>query len=574
MHRLAFAVYTVVVGLGLGLAGNLLFYNKLVGLSFPLFIGLAVLVVFVSARQMQVTPLPRNLLPLLPLAFFGVMVAWRAEPLITLLNVLAVLCLGALALHYFPLRQPFDRDALADHGAGIGETVIGVLFAPFGALGESARWLSERRPRARGPLVAVGRGLLLALPVVIVFAVLLSAADTMFASLLEGVFSLVVPANADALFMQGTLTAVLGWTACGALAYGLGRALTRGEAKAPAPEAAPAVTEAASAAPPPEGVGASALLPVDDLGGLAVTASGAAAVVFDPPASLTQRPKKRALTLGMIESTMIIASVDLLFGAFVAIQFAYFFGGDAARELRGLTYAEYARRGFFELIAVSVLTLGLVLMLDWITVRHDRRQTRLFRALASALVALVGVMLVSASQRMLLYEEAFGFTHLRVYTHIFIGWLGVLFVFFLLALFRVREQIFSLGVLAVLVGYGVTLNLMNVESYIAERNIDRYLAGHELDIAYLYTFSPDAAPAMLSLYRTAPDDAIKTAAGQWLARQLERLDQERVTTGATIFSAHRSRDTAWALLDGARGELPVFDPYYYVPGTSRYRGDF
>jgi hypothetical protein len=106
-----------------------------------------------------------------------------------------------------------------------------------------------------------------------------------------------------------------------------------------------------------------------------------------------------------------------------------------------------------------------------VTVRHDTRQVRLFRILAVILVALTGVMLVSASQRMLLYEAAYGFTHLRVYTQVFMFWLGALFVIFLLALFRVRERIFSLGVLAVLIGYLVTLNVMNVEQYIADHNM-------------------------------------------------------------------------------------------------------
>lgn len=563
MSRLTFAVYTVLAGLLLGLIGNFLFFDKLIGVSFPLFIGLSVLVVLASARMTRVAPLPRNLLPLLPMAFFALMVAWRADPLITLLNVMGVLFLGALGLHYFPLKQPFDRDALADHSAGIGEALGGVLFSPFSALGDSVRWLGDRRPQERGPLLAVGRGLLLALPVVVVFAVLLSAADTIFATLLDDAFDLFMPNNPDELFMQGALILMLGWIACGALAYGIGRALQPATEKSTAAEAKPA----APAVETPSSAAAVASLD-DDLPGIAVAPSGAAAIALDDaPISLpARRAKKRALTLGMIESTVIIGSVDLLFGAFVAIQFAYFFGGDAARQLRNLSYAEYARRGFFELITVSILTLGLVLLLDWITVRHNRRQTQVFRVLGAVLVALVGVMLVSASQRMWLYEEAFGFTQLRVYTHVFIAWLGVLFAFFLLALFRVRERIFSLGVLFVLVGYGVTLNLMNVDLYIAERNIDRYRSGQELDIAYLYTFSADAAPAMLDLYETATDEETKTAAGQWLARQLRDLEAARTGAGASIFSANRSRDVAWALLDARRDTLPAYDPYYYVSG--------
>jgi hypothetical protein len=96
--------------------------------------------------------------------------------------------------------------------------------------------------------------------------------------------------------------------------------------------------------------------------------------------------------------------VDLLFGVFVLVQFAYFFGGQDTLAAIGLTYSQYARRGFFELVAVSILTLGLVLWLNHTTMRQPGRENRLFIALSVILVALTSVMLFSASQRMLLYE--------------------------------------------------------------------------------------------------------------------------------------------------------------------------
>ena len=74
---------------------------------------------------------------------------------------------------------------------------------------------------------------------------------------------------------------------------------------------------------------------------------------------------------------------DALFAAFVTIQAAYLFGGRDTLARSGMTYAEYARRGFFELVAVAVLTLALVLVLDWITVRSGKRQQWLFRGLAA-----------------------------------------------------------------------------------------------------------------------------------------------------------------------------------------------
>ena len=92
--------------------------------------------------------------------------------------------------------------------------------------------------------------------------------------------------------------------------------------------------------------------------------------------------------------------------------------------------------GFFELVTVAVMTLALVLFIHWLTTRNGRKQTRLFNALSSLMSALVMVMLISAFQRLLLYEQAFGYTWLRLWIHTFMIWLGFVFVWFLITLWR------------------------------------------------------------------------------------------------------------------------------------------
>lgn len=518
MDRKAFAVYTLLIGAGMGLLGNILFYGKLVGLSFPLFVGISAVVVLVSCKITGQSIRVRNLWTLVPMMFFASMVAVHTSELITALNIAATLCLGALTLYYLPLKRYLDEDNLAEHGFGVLEASIATVFSPIAELGDSVAWLRERRPENRGSLVSVGRGMLMAVPVLVVFALLLASADAVFAEYLDRmwrIFELDAPRD---IFFQAFFIGAVGWVACGALAYGLGR---RNLSQADTTE------EQAPAEP---------------------------------------KRKSRPMTLGIIETGIVLGSLDVLFALFVLIQFAYFFGGQANVRVGGLTYAEYARRGFFELVAVSILTLGLVLWLDWVTVRHDSRQIRAFRILAVILVAFTGVMLVSASQRMMLYETAYGFTHLRVYTHVFIFWMGTLFVIFLLSLFRLRERIFSLGVLLVVIGYLGTLNVMNVEQYIADHNIDRFENGSELDTAYLYTFSADAAPAMIRLFKNADEGSPEHhAAGQWLANLQVELDSLREE--GTIFSANLARDRAWAALDAMRTELPVADSYYRPSGS-------
>lgn len=508
MERKAFAGYTLVVGALVGVLAQILFFDRWTGVSFPLFMGVAVVIVLASHRLMDQTLRWRNLWVLLPALFFAGMVAVRDDGTMTGVNVLMAVGLAALALHYLPLSRKLDLSTLQEQTFAVLDAAFGVVFAPLFEIGDATVWLLKRMRGNWRVAAAVGRGLLIAAPVLLVFALLLASADAVFAGYVDRVMTLFTFEAWNVPIFQIAFTVGFGWLACGTLAYGVARR-------------SPMQTT-----------------------------------------SDEEKPKRKRFNLGLIEAVITLGSVDLLFGLFVLIQFAYFFGGEGTMDMTGMTHSQYARRGFFELVAVSILTLGLVLALDNATVRRAARHTLLFRVLAVVLVGLTGVLLVSAAQRMLLYEAAYGFTPLRVYTHVFMLWLGVLFGFFLLALFRVRLRIFSLGVLVVMIGYAGTLNLMNVEGYIAERNIARADAGFEVDFRYLRTLSADATPAVLALYETTESEALHEMAGQWLAAQLVRLERERDSDGNNVFSAHAARDSAWVALDGVREMLPEYVPYY------------
>jgi hypothetical protein len=132
--------------------------------------------------------------------------------------------------------------------------------------------------------------------------------------------------------------------------------------------------------------------------------------------------------LGFTESSIVLGSVVILFAVFVVIQFQYFFGGTANITFEGYSYADYARRGFGELVTVAFFSLLMLLTLSAVTKRETETQRRIFSGLGVALVALLLVMLVSAYQRLVLYEAAYGFSRLRTYTHVFLVWIGLLLV--------------------------------------------------------------------------------------------------------------------------------------------------
>ena len=110
------------------------------------------------------------------------------------------------------------------------------------------------------------------------------------------------------------------------------------------------------------------------------------------------------VSLGTIELSVLLGMLDLLFVAFVVVQVRYFFGGSAlVHATTGLTYAEYARSGFFALLAVAALVLPFLLMAHWLLRPDNAAGQRLFKWLAGVQIALLFVIMASAIQRMRLY---------------------------------------------------------------------------------------------------------------------------------------------------------------------------
>jgi hypothetical protein len=235
--------------------------------------------------------------------------------------------------------------------------------------------------------------------------------------------------------------------------------------------------------------------------------------------------------LGFTEAAIVLGSVAVLFLAFVVIQFQYFFGGNANIHIDGYTYSEYARRGFGELVTVAFFTLLLLLGLGGITRREGELSRRVFSGLGIGLVVMVLVMLVSAYQRLALYESAYGFSRLRTYTHVFLYWIAFLLVATIVLEILRRERWFAFFAVLASFGFAASLALMNVDAFIVRQNIARELSGQpapdsqsapgsrgervELDTNYFLTLSDDAVPALVQAYQSGslPDDIENRLAG-------------------------------------------------------------
>ncbi len=403
-----------------------LFWRKTPGVSFFIMVLIWLAAGLYLTRSERLKPARSSFYLLLPVLFFAFMTFQRLEPFTQAVNiVLSLACLLLLSITWLGGRWwQYDLGNYLYNGLHFA---FDCLFSPVPILAAQVRMAADpetgvtRKPLAGRlrPILSLSLGLLLALPVVTVMAALLASADPVFDQQVQNLFQyLRVEKLAEYLYRLSYII-LLAYLFAGVLLYAL---LSSSKEK--------------------------------------VSSSGA----------LRLSP-----FLGWLEAVTVLACVDLLFVFFVAIQFRYFFGGQANINLEGFTYAAYARRGFGELLAVAFISLLLFLVLSWVTRRQADRSRRLFSALGILLVGLVAVILVSAFQRLLLYEAAYGFTRLRAYTHIFMIWLGILLLATAALEWFGRLRYFALAALLACLGFGLTLNWVNVDAFIVRQNIARLI---------------------------------------------------------------------------------------------------
>src|SRR5256885_2844857 len=233
-----------------------------------------------------------------------------------------------------------------------------------------------------------------------------------------------------------------------------------------------------------------------------------------PPAADAQ-----ALSLGIVPVGTALGLVNLLFLVFVVIQLRYFFGGaELVQNATDLTYAEYARRGFFELVAASGLVLPFLLGADWQLRDAAREHQRTLRQLSGLLLALLGVVIASALQRMRLYVAEFGLSEIRLYATAFMIYLAGAFAWFAWTVLRGHWRRFAFG--AVVQGFAVLggLHLLNPDAFIVRTNLARPAAHRPFDAAYAASLGADAVPDLLAGFAGLEDQQHGRPAAALLAR--------------------------------------------------------
>ncbi|MFI9010065.1 DUF4153 domain-containing protein [Actinosynnema sp. NPDC053489] len=226
-----------------------------------------------------------------------------------------------------------------------------------------------------------------------------------------------------------------------------------------------------------------------------------------------------------------VGALVLLFTAFVVVQVDTLFAGDEhVLVTPDLTYADYARSGFWQLLAVTVLTLGVIAVVARFAHLDSPADRRWLRGLLGALSGLTLVIVASALARMWLYQQAYGFTVARVAVAGCELWLGAVYLLVLAAGVRLRAGWLARAVVGTGFAALVGLAALNPDRFAAERNVERYEATGKIDVWYLARLSDDAVPALaglppelrdcaLEFRRVEPDDWRSWNLGRQRARE-------------------------------------------------------
>jgi hypothetical protein len=450
MPAIGRAVHVVLAAAALGIVGQLLFFEVAIGINFPIAVASLVASGWLLRRPM--TRVEWRDLWLGPAAIvFAGFAAIRADTSIVMLDSLTALGLAGAALASYGRRTVLRRSF--GQLLGLGASVAGWVGAgAVRALGGARR----RMPAARGamgrarPALPVIRGLVIALPVMLVFISLFSAADAIFARMLDDLTT--VDLELGTLPGRALLAALIGWLAAGALALAASR----------------------------------------------------------PAASSVATGPTRAWSLGRTEVLTVLVAVDLLFVAFVALQGAYLFGGADTLGAIGMTYSDYARRGFFELVAVVILAGGLIVAAE----RLVRDRSRAVLTAAIGLAALTAVVLVSAALRLRLYQEAYGWTELRLYVLATIVLLAGVLVALVVTLLTDRVRWIGHAILGLGLVVGMGLSVLGPARFITEQNVARVLdpslvparGQSGLDTIYALSLGDDRIPDLVRVLPALDED--------------------------------------------------------------------
>lgn len=248
-------------------------------------------------------------------------------------------------------------------------------------------------------------------------------------------------------------------------------------------------------------------------------------------------PESFKIVLDPIITATVLVAINMVYILFVIVQFTYLFGAGEGTLPEGASYAEYARSGFLELIVVTAINFVLVMGTLMFSVKQRGFLQQVNNVMLYILVVCSCVMLYSAYTRLVLYEEAYGYTYIRFLVHAFMIFLGVLLIIAGLRIHFVSIPLAKLYIVLGLVSY-VVMNYVGMDIMIAKENIERYKEIGIVDEFYLNSLSTDAIPTLIEF--SLKEQSIMDAQLEERRKDLSTRDQDWPTFNLSDYRAERA----------------------------------
>ena len=213
----------------------------------------------------------------------------------------------------------------------------------------------------------------------------------------------------------------------------------------------------------------------------------------------------------------VLVLINAVYLLFTVVQFKYFFSGTLQGDF---TYAEYARKGFFELLFVTLINLSIIIFVLNFVDRISGFVSKFVQIMLTVLVLVSGVMLCSAFLRLSMYEEAYGFTFIRIMSHSFMIFLVVIFMYTLVKIWIEKLSLVHFYFISSLLYY-TAINIIDLEKIIVTQNIERYEQSGKIDIYHLNGLSYSGVNGLIDLYEK--DQSIPGLRGIFIERKQEAL---------------------------------------------------
>lgn len=203
--------------------------------------------------------------------------------------------------------------------------------------------------------------------------------------------------------------------------------------------------------------------------------------------------------LDIVTGSAFLTPINLLFLFFCIIQTIFLFTGGYMKLPERIVYSAYAREGFFQLLFVTVINFGVLII--FIKLFPDCVKNKAIKLQLAMLCIFTGILIISSFYRMFLYIDAYGYTDIRMMVITFLAMESVLIVVTLVYLFKPDTDFIKRYVYISVVFY-MLVNITSSAYVVGRLNINRFYAGKDLDI-YALCRNAETAGLLVEVYTSA-----------------------------------------------------------------------